>query len=424
MKQSKFLEITVPVPHYTSRRKAGTKNILLPHGSKGCIISNLFAPDHDRAAFEKILEEVRELKPNWIIVNGRAVHDHAFELMAPRAILHKSEDEPALAPEVLEAYESCKTEEEREAERRLAESGESASAQPAEEQEEGDAEAPKKEAKVGEDYESRGWEARVLAVGKLIGRNIFIRLVEAAGPQCKLYYIPALEGSRVTLPPESNIKDILKRIHMRVSEGRSFHLRKDYNRDNYPKIPWERRQFAQLLGIDNHPQIEMLKFGSTIKLHCMVGKPDGSDAELDKRRRKVFSTVRVEVGKRKVMHPITEGYNGAMLNSEPTITSFPPQLANGWWTKCVSADVPDRKHLFFSQIGMMFARERHDFGDGHLERYATGAWFGYNWRGALHGKAFPFIRGVDGRRHAHFWSNIVQEEDCGDMGRQDWEELR
>ncbi len=379
MKQSPFYKIHVPVPHWTSAAKAGVTRLLVSHGRKGMVLGNLFAPDHDAPVFESVVEHVSQYRPEWIILLGRMFHDHAFELVAPgEATRNAAEDEPPLAQEV-------------EAARALTEV----------------------------------WEERVVELGRLLGQNYLVRLVEAAGPQCKLFYIPALEGNRVKLPPESNIPDILKRIQGSVDAYRRATLGENYDPANYPTLPMKRGEFAKLLGVDKHPQIFVLPFGSTIMLNCLVPNaptaPDPANTKsMDAYLKKyVGNKVRVEIGKRSTMHPITEGYNGAMLGAVSTITSYPPHHANGWWTKWISANITSRIYLSFAQVGMMFARHRLDFGDGHLERYATGFWCGYNWRGALHGKSFPFVRGTNGCRFAQLWGHTLQEREPGDMGRQD-----
>lgn len=377
MKKNAFLSITVPNPHRSSNRKSGRMRDFIAHGEKVVVAANFLYPDLDEPLFEQFIKFVSVFKPVRIYFLGRVFHDLAFQLLAPGAMreaeLEETEPEgmfdslskhaPQFARQVLEAHES-----------------------------------------------SQIWEERVLAFGKMAGRDMLIRTVEAAGPQCHLFYIPALEGVHQNLPPESNILDVLKSIQARVDASR----RSSDKDADYPRIPMERKDFAQLLGVDEHPRVHVRPFGSAISLGCVAGEilPEDTESTLEPR---VFSKVLAEVGKRKVQNPITEAYNSARMNRVVTIQGYAPQLSNGWFTKLTSAGV-ERIYLSFHQVGMGFARERMDFGDSAIERYASGFYAGINCHGALHGKAFPFLRGEDGRRAVHIFGHRFAEDTPGGLG--------
>src|SRR5207253_2326764 len=142
-------------PHRSSDRKAGNTNISIRHHGRVVIVSNLLAPDHDRPLFNLFLQFVQMFRPDLIIFLGRIVNDHAFQLVAPRATRDLDEDEPPLAEEVVRAKAS-----------------------------------------------SEVWEERAINLARILGQEIFVRTVEAAGPQCRLVYVPALEGTHQNLPPE------------------------------------------------------------------------------------------------------------------------------------------------------------------------------------------------------------------------------
>lgn len=445
MKKGSFLSITVPNPHRSSDRKTGVTIVVLQPGDKVVMAANFLAPNHDAAAFAIFLKELRRVRPKYVILPGRIFHDLAFQLMAPGAISDavREETQPSgisdgvsknlpLFPElVLQAKHS-----------------------------------------------SEIWEERVIMLGKLLGEAILLRIVEAAGPQCHVFYPPALEGIHQNLPPESNIPDVLKAIQRQVdgfrhagrpkkkkgkatkthvpdpntvdpaAEAAADAKADDAETDDdessekadvYPQIPMERQDFNQLLGVEKHPQIHVVGFGSAIQLFCLHTELTQQDwvnlrnlqATLRMQRRtaeiipsvreflapKMFSEVRVEVGKRKVMNPIQECLTAVKLNQGSTIQAYPGQLSNAWISRFVTSR--KRVYMFCCQLGMMFAREQMDFGDSALERYATGFYVGYNHRGFLKGKSFPFLRGESYRRSVAVYGMLYVEETPGGLGRGD-----
>lgn len=393
-----FGKIVVPFAQRTSTRKAGNTIITLPDGCKVVVMANFFAPDHDRSLFEPTLEWLSRHKPNLIVLAGRIIHSRVVQLLDPESSLAFDEDEPALAPEVELAL-----------------------------------------------AKSNIWEERVIELFKLLGENIFKRIAQAAGPQCRLYYIPALDGgSAKNLPPEGLIAGNIERIQKKIDAIRASDFRKELvtwrkeMRESgdesdgypapqmpvYPAIPSLRRDFAKLLQIDSEPHIKVLPFGSTITLRCQIGAPSTSDDPHTRdRKAKVLNEVRIAVGSRKVMNPIMEAHMTATTNDVSTILGFPGNLSCGWFTKCAQINSLNRRYMFFAQVGMMFRRERLDFGDTRLDRFASGFFCGHNVQGHLRGTSFPFLRGHDGRRTALIWGDVVQESEPGDIGRRDYIEL-
>lgn len=375
-----FLKITVPNPHRSSVRKAGRMRDYVGQGEKVVIAANFLYPDIDEPLFEQFIEFVHQYQPARIYLLGRIFHDLAFQLLAPGAM----RDAERKDTEPLGLFDATSKH------------------------------APQFARSVVEAKESSDiWEERVMKFGKIAGQEVLVRIAEAAGPQCHVFYIPALEGTHQNLPPESIILDVLKSIQARVD----YFRRKNDEDGDYPRIPMERKDFAQLLGVDQHPRIHVRPFGSSISLGCIADAITPGDTEeiLDAR---VLSNVLIEVGRRKVKNPIGEAYQAANLNRITTVQGYAPQLSNGWFTKLTSSG-RQRSYFSFHQIGMMFARERLDFGDSSLERYASGFYVGYNCRGSLHGKAFPFLRGKDGRRAINIFGHVYAEETPGGLGRTD-----
>ncbi len=385
MKKNSILSVTLPVPHRSSSRKSGQMLDFIGHGEKVVMAANFLYPDFDEPMFEEFLRFIAKYKPTRIYFLGRMVHDLAFQLLAPGAVREAEQEEsepngltdgtskhaPQFARQIFQAKAV-----------------------------------------------SKDWEPRVIEFGQIIGRELLVRTVESAGPQCHLFYIPAMEGSHQNLPPESNISDVLKAIQTRVNAHRRAVSPKEQL--SFPRIPMERKDFAQLLGVDDHPRIHVRPFGSSITVACLPGQILTDDTE-ETLKAKVFSKLLVEVGKRKVKNPIGEAYETAKLNRISVVQGYAPQLSNGWFTKLTSEgeNSAQRTYLSFHQIGMMFARELMDFGDSAIERYATGFYVGYNCRGTMHGKSFPFLRGADGRRAVHIYSHRFAEETAGGLGRTD-----
>ncbi|CAN5302708.1 hypothetical protein BH10CYA1_BH10CYA1_53420 [soil metagenome] len=382
MKNTKL--INVPIPQRTSSRKAGRMLDYIGHGAKIVIAANFLWPDFDQALFEQFIKFIAGYKPDRIYFLGRMMHDVAFQLMAHGAMREAEREEtepngisdstskhaPQFAQPVIDAKAS-----------------------------------------------SEVWEERILTLGKLAGDELLIRVVEAAGSQCHLFYIPALEGTHQTLPPESNILYVLKSTQAKLNASRHAENKEFVGGRT---LPIERKDFAQLLGVEQHPRIHVRPFGSRIILGCLLGQVLPEDTE-ETLSAKVFSNSLLEVGKRKVKNPIGEAYESAKLNRVSTVQGYAPQLSNGWFTLLTSAGESslERTYLSFHQVGMMFARERMDFGDSALERYASGFFVGYNWRGTLHGQTIPFLRGADGRRAIHAFSHRLAEDKAGGLGRTD-----
>lgn len=379
----------LPFATRTSARKAGKTEVSLPHGCKVVVMANLLAPDHDRSLWEPTLEWLSKHKPHVIVFAGRIIHSRVVQLLDPLSSLALDEDEPPLTPEVQAALEK-----------------------------------------------SDIWEERVFELFRLLGENIFKRIVKAAGPQCQLYYIPALDGgSSKNLPPEGLIRPALERISKKVNAQRTRDFKADMatwrrraraegegdagdelppEMPVYPEFPILRRDFAQLLQVADEPRIRVLPFGSTVTLKCLVGTTAGS---------KVLSEVHVDVGSRRSMNPIVEAHTTAMTNGVSTILGYPANLSSGWFTKCASVNALNRLYLFYAQAGMMWRRERVDFGDSRIDRFASGFFCGHNVRGFLHGNSFPFLRGASGKRAATIFGQVIEESEPGDLGRRDAEQI-
>src|SRR5579883_1632431 len=255
----------MPFGRRTSAARAGVMEISLPHGARVAMLANLLAPDHDRGLWEAILRYLSFYKPHLIIFVGRIIHARVVNLLDPDSFPF-SEDEAPLAPELKAALDS-----------------------------------------------SNIWEERVGELFRILGESIFKRIVEAAGDQCRLYFLPALDGgSARDLPPEGLIQELLYRIQKKVDRNRARELRQKLRQkarrqeesdepdapedeEIYPPIPMLRKEFAKLLQIDDHPQIDVLPFGSMIELKCQVGDPaSASDDAARAACSKVLTDVRVE----------------------------------------------------------------------------------------------------------------------------------
>jgi hypothetical protein len=406
MQKGSILSIAVPNPLHISSKMAGAYSAFMFEGERVMALHAMYIPRHDRSLWEEVLLPfARWYKPTYIIVLGRAFDLISVQQLAPAKIREEdSVDDRDKLPEVVAAKEH-----------------------------------------------SEIWENRVFHLMNAIGQY-FVQLLEAAdqnkkpnAEKARLFYIPAIEGPQQKMPPEAYLKLVFDRIQPRVDGWRKANKWTDEQMDGIPKLPrFEtitemHRDLKMLLGLTDHPRIHVLPFGSKLHIRMASGLRDQllapalqallKGVSLDEggvvldRELTVRSVVNFEVGKRKLTNPVQVAYDLMVKRDMSTVLGSFGQLCNGWLTKLIGRNTPDRRYLHYSQIGHLWEAGLVRWGGGEKEHYAQGFYAGENQRGALHGKSHPIRRGKGpselepGRRGVMVYGKYFGETVAAGLGR-------
>jgi hypothetical protein len=438
MKKSGVLNINVPNPWRSSERRQGSTWVFLHSGERTAAYANLFWPDHDRSLWEVFRRALAAEGPKlkFTIGLGRLFHDEVVQAVAPRALRDPDEGEIRPAPEVLEVKSETNIYEQRVLK-----------------------------------IMKRGGEAIFGRLIEATGPDCHHLYIPASEGSSQTF--PPEANIKMIL--ENILKQVFswREMQLKANGKRSEEDKVDLpDPADVPFVPTDRKDFHRLLGVEDIDQVHVLPFGSTITLYLTmwvadttpVGVPfpvpittaaaaysdfsdedigDHSTVELENenvpeqgeadpepvlgevrideksgRKFRVMSRVRFVVGKKKVMHPITEAYTKTHLDGISTYQGFPGNLSNGWFTKKISRGVSERILFMFGQIGMMFDRKRVNWGDAANERLASGFLLGENVNGTLHAQTSVFMRGKDGRRGIFFLGKTYWENKAQPIGRQ------
>lgn len=406
MQKGSVLNIAVPNPLHISSKMAGAYSAFLFEGERVMALHATYIPRHDRPLWQEVvLPFARWYKPTYVIILGRAFDLISVQQLAPAAIREEDNiDDRDKLPEVIAAKEF-----------------------------------------------SEIWENRVFALMKMIGRY-FVDLLEAADAnktpseeKARLLYIPAIEGPQQRMPPEAYLKLVFDRIQPRVDGWRKVNKWTSEQLDGIPKLPrFEtitemHRDLKMLLGLTDEPRVHILPFGSKLHMRMVSGSreqllapefearltgmnQDQVDALMDQELM-IRSVVNFEVGKRKLTNPVQVAYDLMVKRDMATVLGSFGQLCNGWLTKLIGRNTPDRRYLHYSQIGHLWEAGLVRWGGGEKEHHAQGFYAAENQRGTLHGKSHPVRRGKGpselepGRRGVMVYGKYFGESLAGGLGR-------
>lgn len=371
MRKSPVLNIAVQNKYKTSSREAGMFDLQLAQGEKIVALGHFYFPDHDRSLFDGIvLPFLSWYKPRVILILGGAIHDDAFQSLAPRALRRIALREHLLAPEVAAAKDS-----------------------------------------------SEIFEERVRTFGASCG-NFLASLAEAAGEESTVVYIPS---SSPRLPCENEILSFLTYTKQRMDAWRQSHPAENEAGTNIPCLPVgdslcssgePERDFTELIGLTDDDRVKVLPFGSSLVLNRQI-----VDGLL------IQSGVRLEVGSTRLKNPLSAGFRAMFENRMPTVRGFDGKMANGWMTQVKHSLLAPRNHTFFAEVPNLMDSERMGY-LGDDQRWAKGLYAGSICQGLLHGRSYAIQRGVDGRRGVVICGHPFDEPEPSGYGRRGVIELR
>ncbi len=353
MRKSPVLNITVPNKHRTSTREAGEYLLEIPDGTKIAVFGHFYFPDHDRQLFSDIVYPfLKWYQPQLVLILGGAIHDDAYQLLAPKDLRHMVMKEHGLAPEVAAARQSAEI-----------------------------------------------YEERVRHFSR--SARLFLQSFADCTDNCQLVYLPS---SSPTLPNESEIMTLLYYTQDRLAKWRQA------NPDRAPRaeeiadlgLPGAsgvstdmHEGFVRLLGLNDHKKITVLPFGSAVILRSNA------------------TDIRFEVGSNRLQNPLSAAYRAVFKNDTSTVRSFDGKQSNGWMTQQSGKILGARRHLYFCEIPNLMDSERMGY-LGDKERWAKGFYAGHVDQGMFHGASFPIIKGEDGRRSVvifgHGFSEAIPAE--------------
>src|SRR5262249_55442540 len=151
----------------------------------------------------------------------------------------------------------------------------------------------------------------------------------------------AIEGPQQKMPPEAYLKLVFDRVQPRVDGWRKSQKWSEEQLAEIPKLPrfetitQMHRDLKQLLGLTDHPSINVLPFGSRLAMRMISGLRsqlqapelqaklagldlDQMDVVLD-RELTVRSLVNFEVGKRRLANPVQVAWELMVKRDMPTV---------------------------------------------------------------------------------------------------------
>jgi hypothetical protein len=329
-KSTSYKSVVVKEDPKTSLVEAGIHPLTLANGMRAVAVGHAYFPNHDRNIHKMFLQYLRDTKPAVVLLLGSMIDENAFKELTEQEdnYLHEYED----APEVITARQSG------------------------------------------------GFEAQVLSLGKACGDYIK-SFAEASGGT--VIYIPS--ATHLSMGNEVRLIEAIQR-KKKVLDAWSANHPDASELPSDPSVPLPKK-LAQLLQIDNLPNITVKRFGAAVKVNnktlFMIG---------DFRRRHAGDAAKVEWEQRALN--IVRGFDG--------------KVASGWMTTAKHT-MPGLVLEFheFHEVGYFWDPTRM----GHFRDYdrrAPGFCSFVSVDGVLFGSAIPIIRGNDGRR-----SFIDDVDDCG-----------
>ena len=304
-----------------SIREAGLYTLDLPNGARMVMLANSGFPNHDESFIQLIERHIRDVKPQLIVVMGYMFDEDCFQALGEKkqSILHTFKDHPVLLGALQKGL----------------------------------------------------FESRVRTLAKACGD--FIRRFAQAAPEATVMYLPA--WANMGLSSEHGIVDWVIQKKRYLDSWSSNHEDSEAPpSDPNDQLPSD---FAELFGLANDPQIQVLPYGAGLVLNHNTLVVDGSF-----RRRHAGDAAIVQweqMGK-------------------SIIQSVDGKASSAWWTS-IEATMPEPryKHNWTHEIGFTWDPTRHGhFGDYH--RRCAGFFSGTMFFNAIFGNTIPLVRGEDGRR--------------------------
>lgn len=356
MRKSPVLNITVPNKHRTSIREAGEYLLEIPDGFKIACFGHFYFPDHDRKLFSDIIFPFLEwYRPQLIVILGGAIHDEAYQLLAPKDLRHMVIKEHTLAPEVAAARLSAEV-----------------------------------------------YEERVRLFSQ--SARQFIQSFSQYAGDAQVVYVPS---SSPTLPNESEIMTLLYYTQERLAKWRQTNPDRAPREEDIPDLQLPGSNgvssdmhagFVRLLGLTESENITVLPFGSAVILRSQA------------------TEMRFEVGNTRLQNPLSAAYKAMYKNDSSTVRSFDGKQSNGWMTQQSGKIVGARRHLSFCEVPNLMDSERMGY-LGDKERWSKGFYAAHVEQGMFHGASFPIIRGSDGRRAVVTFGHGFSEIDAAAVNR-------
>jgi hypothetical protein len=320
-----------------SIREAGLQTLTLPDGAKMVMLANSVFPNHDENLIQLIERHIKDVQPSLIVLMGYMFDEACFQGLAEnkKNILHTFKDHPVFSKALKE----------------------------------------------------RGFESRVRALAEACGG--FIRRFADAAPNATVVYLPA--WTHMGLSSEHGIVDwiINKKRYLDSWSENHEETATELPSDPSDQLPTD---FAELFGLDNDPQIQVLPYGAGLLLNDKTLVVPGSF-----RRR--------NAGDAAIVQWEQMGYS--------IIQSIDGKASSAWWTSIESTmPEPRYKHNWTHEIGFTWDPTRNgQYGDYH--RRCAGFFSGTMFYNAVFGNTIPLVRGEDGRRSIWVQGRQYTEETPG-----------
>jgi hypothetical protein len=373
------LNVVVSPWHKTSLLEAGVYDLQLEEGAKFVALAHCQYPDHDRSLVEGIVYPfLEQYKPDAVFLLGGMIHDDAFNNFAPRDDKRVTVHQQPLAPEIVAVLS-----------KHLGTST--------------------KDSKAADDGDELAYKFRDMVFN--FGADHCGQFIDSFSQPAssQVFYIPSASP---LLPNEAEIMNFLYYASKRVVG----HLQKvrtwmDKHPDEAPPpaerpkvleegsmddVPTRTQDFARLLGLVDHPRVQVLRFSSGIRVNdtdlFMVG---------DFRRRNSLTAGMTEF--EQLHHNIWRSFDG--------------KVADGWFTTLAQSLPTRRRQYQFHEIGNLMDSERMGYQRGY-DRWGKSIVAGRVVRGQLHGCNIPIIRGANGRRGIVFDGIAYEENMAAGRGKQ------
>ncbi len=303
----------------TCPEEVGIYTLGLENGTRIVVIGHTYWPSHDHNLVETLKKFLAASRPDVIVFLGGAIHEEAFKAVVDDNDLTTKligADVPKELDEVMKAHE--------------------------------------------------GMEERFLELARRGGKFI-AEFAEISGAH--MYYIPSATGS---MPNEIDIQRFVLEQKERADAWADRHP------DEAKKGPPIPLSFGEFLGLDKHPQVTVLPFGSALMVN---------------------EDTMFKIGDFKRRHPGSAAKVDWEQSSMNIIRSHPGMVSSAWQTTPVHT-LPSTLRDFwqFHEVGNLFSIRKQL---GYLRTYdrrCKGFWVGQYEGGKLFGWSIPFQPGKDGRR--------------------------
>lgn len=259
-KGTSFKRVVVKEDSKTNLRAAKVHPVTLPNGSKVVVLGHLYYPYHDRSLVERVLQYLRDTKPDLVILAGGIVSEEAFKSLYDEEdnYLHDFDE----VPEVAEA-------------------------------------------------KNQGlFEDMVLALGKTCG-DFVKQFAEASGGH--VVYIPS--WTHLSMPNEVRLMEYVQAKKRYLDGWMSSHPDGDVVSDPTKPLP---KKLDELLGLNGLANVTVTRYGAGVKINkdvlVMIGdfrRADAGTSSFEEWKRRGVSIIRTFDGK------VASGYMTTPKNTLP-----------------------------------------------------------------------------------------------------------